>query len=133
MLGLILAGLYVAYAIVINSVAPVVAVEATLGFLWWWHIIWGAVLIGLGLLMPLLGAVVATENKALGIGLVAASPVIMFFICLIPALFLGGVYAIDSGIQGGEIVNQSHVIVGSVLYGLGVLLRLSSRNSSSKD
>jgi hypothetical protein len=54
---------------------------------------------------------------------------------MVPALFLAGVYCVDSGIQGGEIVNQKYVLIGGILYLIGLLGQLSHRttSTSSKD
>lgn len=136
MLGLILAALYVAYAIVANEVAPVAAVEATLPFLFYWHCFWGAILILVGLCVPAGGAFLAIggskgTERAAGLALLAGSPLIILLMVLGPALFIGGVYCVDSGIEAGEIVNQNHVIVGGILYGIAILLRLCSKSSSS--
>jgi hypothetical protein len=138
MLGLIFAALYVAYSVVVQDSTPLVAFESTLGFLWYWHIVWGSVLILIGLLVPLGGLVMTAaggdkKTKAAGLAVLAGSPIVFLLLLFVPGLFLGGVYCLDSGIQGGEVVNQNHVIVGGILYGLGILLRLASRGSSKSN
>ena len=91
----------------------------------------------ISLIIPLAGSILAISGdgakKAGGIALVLSSPLIMFLILLRPALFLGGVYAIDSGIESGEMINQSHLIIGCVLYGIGLLMQLNNNSSKSKD
>lgn len=138
MLGLILAALYVAYAIVANEVAPVSAVEATLPFLFYWHCFWSAIIILIGLCVPLGGAFLTLggstgKERAAGLALLAGSPLIIVLLLLGPLLFIGGVYCVDSGIEAGEIVNQNNVFVGGILYGIAILCRLCSKFSTSKD
>ena len=138
MVGLILAALYAAYAIVANEVTPVAAVEATLPFLFYWHCFWGAILVLVGLLVPLGGTLLSIGGstggeRAAGLAMLLGSPLIILLLILGPALFIGGVYCVDSGIEGGEIVNQNHVIVGGVLYGIAILCRLCSKFSTSSD
>jgi hypothetical protein len=132
MLGLILAALYVAFSLVAHDTQPVAAVESTLGFLWYWHVLLALV----GLLVPLGGMVLASgsgTDRVAGLSLLAGSPVILLLLLLIPGLFLGGVYCVDNGIQSGEIVNQNHVVVGGILYGLGILVLLANRARSSNN
>ncbi len=137
MFGLILAGLYVAYSVVFNNVQLTPAVESTLGFLWWWHIAFSCVGLLIGLLIPLIGSLIAIGGKgkerAAGAAVVLASPIILVLILFAQILFLGGVYAVDNGIENGEVVNQGSVIVGAALYGFAILMRLFNRVNSKSD
>ena len=138
MFSLILAALYVGYKVLISNVDAIVAVENTLGFLWYWHITFAVIKCLIWVLIPLFGIFLGTvsnrsEEKAMGLAMILGSPFILVFMALSSALFLGGVYAIDSGLQGGEVVNQRHLVIGCVLYGIGVLTqKFSGGGSSSK-
>lgn len=136
MLGLIFAALYTAFAIVANNTSPIAAVELTLGFLWYWHVVFSCIIGFILLAVPFIGLVVMVngnkKNKTIGAALLLGSPIILFLGALMPALFLGAVYAIDSGIQDGEVVNQNNIIVGGILYGIAILGQIIYRSSQSK-
>ena len=136
MLGLIFAVLYAAFAIVVNDVQLIAAAESTLGFLWYWHVVFAVLITVILLLVPLGGSILMlggdnAKDKGIGVAVLLSSPFIFLLGALGPALFLGAVYAVDSGIQGGEIVNQNHVIVGGVLYGVAILSQITHRSFKS--
>jgi len=139
MFSLILAALYVACRVLFSNAEPLSAFESTLGFLWIWHMTFAVMKVIIWLAVPILGAVFGAagdgNEKVAGIAAVLVSPVLLILMLISSVLFLGGVYALDSGIQNGEIVNQNHVIVGVILYFLAVLtqLRRTASSSSSKD
>jgi hypothetical protein len=141
MFSLTLAMIYVACKVMFSETEFLAAFEATLPFLWYWHMTFAVIKAGFLGLIPVIGAVLATSGKddeknwIAGLGLLAASPILFVLMMISSALFLGGVYALDSGIQGGQVINQSHVTVGCILYGLAMLgqLRGTTTSSSSKD
>lgn len=131
MLGLVFAAFYVAFAIVVNNTPPIAAIESTLGFLWYWHVVFACIIGIILLIVPIAGLFAAVnedgKQKVFGAIVMLCSPLIFLLGMMGPALFLGAVYAVDSGIQDGEIVNQTHVIVGGFLYGVGVLNQIVNR------
>ncbi len=139
MFSLILAAISVACQMLFWDVSAVAAVESTLWWLWGWHMAFAIFKIVCGLVVTVLAFVGATnavdtsgEATAVGVMIAMGSPLIMALFMIGSILFLGGVYAIDAGIQGGEVIDQSKVVLGSILYGLGVLMQYNrSRNSSS--
>ena len=136
MYSLILAALYVACRVLFSNMEPVAAVDRTLPFLWYWHFTFAIVKFIIWLLILLFGAAVASSNdreKMAGFAILAASPFLLVLFSISSALFLCGVYGLDSGIQEGSVVNQSHVVVGSVLYGLAVLLQMKTRVSTKSN
>lgn len=136
MFGLILAAIYVAYNVLVSNAEPLSAFENTLGFLWTWHIIFAASKAIIWLIVPVVGAIFGvvgdSNEKIAGVTAVVLSPLLLFAMSITSILFLSGVYALDSGIQNGEIVNQNHVILGAILYFLGVLFNIGNRSSSTK-
>jgi len=138
MFGLVLAAIYVAFHVLFSNMEPLVAVEKTLPFLWGWHMIFAVFKTVVWMLFPILGSILAfagdNKEKATGVGLLAATPIFLIIFSLSSTLFLLGVYGVDSGIEGGSINNQSHVVIGSILYFLAILLsRSNSRLNSSKN
>lgn len=139
MFSLILAALYVACRVLFSNSEPLVAFENTLGFLWYWHMTFTVLKVIIWLAVPVIGGIFGvagnSDEKLAGIAAVVLSPLLLFFMTLTSILFLGGVYACDSGIQNGEIVNQNHLVMGCILYFLGVLIQLrrTSTTSSNKD
>ena len=136
MFGLILAALYVAFSVLFYDTNAGVAVESTLPFLWYWHMTFAVIKAVIWLIVPIIGIGLGTfadktDAKLVGLGMLLGSPILLVLMAISSALFLGGIYGIDSGLQGGEVVNQSHLVIGSILYGLGALSQLSSRSSSS--
>jgi hypothetical protein len=138
MFGLILAALAVAYQMLMKNTEPVVAVESVLPFLWYWHMTWACVKFCVWLIVPVLGGLFGIggstrgERNA-GVGFLLVSPFILCLMMISSILFLGGVYGLDSGLQGGEMIKPSHVVVGGVLYGLALLSqRLSAKASNSR-
>jgi hypothetical protein len=133
MYSLMLAALYVACRVLFSNMEPVAAIERTLPFLWYWHLTFAIIKFIVWLLIPLFGAAVASSNdreRLAGAAILVASPFVLVMFLFASTLFLGGVYGLDSGIQEGSVVNQSHVVVGSVLYGLAVLLQMKARVSA---
>jgi len=110
-------------------------VAAGLPFLWYWHWTWCVIKIGFGLCLGLVGlfAVGALDGKdrVAGLALMALSPLVLVLMCVTSALYIGGVYSLQQGIVEGEVASQQHVIVGCVLYGIGVLFQLLSKSSTS--
>jgi len=136
MYSLMLAALYVACRVLFSNMEPVAAVERTLPFLWYWHLAFAIIKFIVWLLIPLFGAAVASSNdreRLAGAAILVASPFVLVMFLFASTLFLGGVYGLDSGIQEGSVVNQSHVVVGSVLYGLAVLLQMRARASTKSN
>lgn len=135
MFALILAAMVVACQMLFSNREPLAAIESVLPFVWYWHIMWLVTKFFFWLLMPLVGIISAGADddraKMGGWIILAASPFVLFGLMLKSVLFLGGVYAIDSGIQMGEIVNQSHLVVGCILYGLAILSQVMFKTSSS--
>ena len=139
MFSLILAALYVGCRVLFSDAEPLAAFENTLGFLWYWHLTF-AILKGLlWTLVPILGVAFGAsgddKQKVAGIAAVVASPFLLVLMLLSSALFLGGVYGMNSGIENGVVVNQNHLVVGVILYFIAVIsqLRSHSTSSSSKD
>lgn len=136
MFGLILSAIYVACQVLFSNAQPLSAFENTLGFLWVWHMTFAVLKAIVWLIIPVIGAIFGfvgdSNEKLAGITAVVLSPLLLIMMSITSILFLGGVYALDSGIQNGEIVNQNHVVVGAILYFLGVLFNVGNKSSSSK-
>lgn len=139
MFSLILAALYVACRVLFSNAEPLAAFENTLGFLWYWHMTFTVSKVIIWLAIPVIGAIFGaagdSNEKIAGIAAVVMSPFILALMLISSLLFLGGVYALDSGIQNGEVVNQNHLVMGCILYFLAVLtqLRRTTTSSSNKD
>lgn len=139
MFSLILAALYVACRVLFSNAEPLAAFENTLGFLWYWHMTFTVLKVIIWLAVPVIGGIFGvagnSDEKFAGIAAVILSPLLLVLMTITSVLFLGGVYALDSGIQNGEVVNQNHLVIGAILYFLAVLaqLRRTSTSSSSKD
>lgn len=139
MFSLILAALYVACRVLFSNAEPLAAFENTLGFLWYWHMTFTVLKVIIWLAVPVIGGIFGvagtSDEKIAGIAAVVVSPFILALMLISSLLFLGGVYAFDSGIQNGEVVNQNHLVMGCILYFLAVLtqLRRTASSSSNKD
>jgi len=138
MFSLILAALYVAFKVLFTETDAITAVESTFGFLWYWHLGFAVAKLVVGIVVALaamLGAASGsstTGERTAVVGFIGLlSPLLIFAFMLTSFLFLFGVYAMDSGIQGGVVVNQSRLIIGCVLYGLACLTQIRASRSSS--
>lgn len=133
MYGTIFAALYVGIS-VMSGTDLVLAVERSLPFLWYWHMTFAVVKTLVGALFPLFASfLVAAGNddeKLAGIAMWIASPFVMFLMLILSVIYLVGVSCINSGLQDGEVINQGHVIIGCVLYGLAFLLQIKGTSSS---
>jgi hypothetical protein len=137
MSGLIFAALYVAFKVLFSNTEPVAAVEMTLSFLWYWHMTFAVIKAIIWIFIPIFGGLMLgagnDKEKAAGAAIIAVSPIFLVLFSISSALFLCGVYGVNSGIQDGSVINQSHVVVGLILYGLAVLLQMKSKNSSNSN
>ena len=145
MFGLILAALYVAFAMVSHETTMETAAMWTMPFLWVWHIIWLAVFACIvGVVFLISGGATALgkgEVRAMGAaGMFVATPILMILGSIGGALFLGGVYCVGESIAvcpdtGGALPfaqwNTQLFIIGCVLYGLGALKQITTKLSSS--
>jgi hypothetical protein len=138
MFGLILAAVYVVWKIMTSDIEPLYVFENTLGFLWCWHMTFLVIKGVIWLIVPLVGALFGVagnrDEKFAGIAAVVLSPLLLFIMAISSVLFIGGVYSLDSGIQDGQIINQSRVVVGSILYFLGTMFQMKVKlNSKNND
>ena len=130
-----------AFKVLFSDTQPMSAFEATFGFLWYWHMTFAVLKVLFGVGATILGVVAGSEAadtrgerltilSLIGVG----TPLLMILLMINSLLFLGGVYAWNSGVQAGQIVNQNHFVVGCILYGLACLsqMRSASASSSSK-
>ena len=136
MFGLVLAAIYVAFHVLFSNSELLSAFEKTLPFLWYWHMIFTVFKAIVWILLPICGVFLSVagdhKEKVAGVGMLVASPILLIVFSVSSILFLLGVYGIDSGIEDGSIKNQSHVIIGFVLYFLGILVSKSSKATNSK-
>lgn len=112
-------------------------VASTFGFLWVWHWIWASVKAVVACGIGVLGLIAAGTGNAWGLAILFASPVIVVLMLISSALFLSAVYCLQLGISvdTGEVISEKHLISGVVIYGIGCLIQLGSKvsTSSSKD
>jgi hypothetical protein len=147
MIGFILAMLYVAYSVVVNSMTAESAIASTMGFLWYWHVVFAAVLgvIVAGMfILGLCGAVFGGQHdgtRAMGVlTMFVGVPLMLFLLSLGSAVFLGGVHCVGSSIARdaatGDVLpfsawNTQMLVIGCGLYGVGLLWQLMSKSTSS--
>jgi hypothetical protein len=145
MFGLILAALWIAFGVATAGITLHAGVASALPFLWVWHIIWACVF-GLVVFIIFCISGVATiggkgEVRGAGaIGMFAVTPLLILLVVIGSALFLGGVYCVDASVatcpETGAVLpfdqwNSSMLVMGCVLYGLGLLRQMTSNSSAS--
>jgi hypothetical protein len=132
---LILALLYVGYAVVVHGAASNVAVASTFGFLWYWHLTWTVVwgvIVGLIFLIGLLVTVGGKDGSTKGYGLLASfvvGPLLAFGIGLRQALFLGSVAILMKAGIGPEGPltwdkwNVAYLVIAGLMYVVAILVQ----------
>ena len=140
MFSFILAALCVAYQMLMHDVSAVASIENALPYLWTWHMVFAILKVFFSVIVIIIVLIAGwkapdtTGERAATISLILlASPLLAFLMLVNSVLFLGGVYAIDAGLEGGVVVDSGKIVLGSILYGLAVLIQLRSTSSSSKD
>lgn len=147
MFGLILSALYVAFTMVTTKVSAEVAIASTMGFLWYWHCVF-AIVFGIIVAIVFLvscGALAFGNSSTRGIGacgVFIGTPILLIAGAISVSLFLGGVYCVDASIaydsETGTVLpftdwDSQLMIMGCVLYTLGILGQISSKMSSSSN
>jgi len=141
MFGLVLAVLFLAYAVVTHM--PVeAALVSLLGFLWWWHI--AATVVVSAILLPVVlgGTTVSLAAKRPGLGalvLLGGRPLVVILMAISQTLFLGGVYLVQLASVGptGTLPlaqwNMTFVVIGCIMYVLGCLRQISAKFNISQN
>lgn len=130
MLGLILALLFVAFAVIVQSTAPNIAVYSTFTFLWWWHIGWSCALAAVVVFIFLAGFIglFASKSKLQAFAVTfLASPIIALMFAFKQALFIGAIFLLMKAGIGPEGVlpfaawNVPYVVIASLMYAIAAI------------
>lgn len=139
MFGLVIAAMIFVVTLFNTSddVTVLVPIAATFPFLWYWHWVWTgikAVFAGTLAMLGLAGLIRGKETviQGGGLALFALSPLIFIAISITSALFLTAVYCMDRGLTaGGDMVSQKYFVTGCALYGIGILVQLTTKSNTS--
>lgn len=113
---------------------PLEILDWTAYFMSWWHLGWGSAICALMALIGLAGLVASSTDSGDtkgGIIAVACGFAFMWTVACV-CVVVGATYLIHNSIEGTEIVNQTNLIVGSVLYFL-MLIVPGAKVNASKD
>lgn len=135
MFGLILALIYVAFDVLMTETGVVESVEGVLPFLWYWHMTFAVMKLCCWLIMPLIGTLLGlnggSDDRWVGLTIVAISPLFLLLVSISSVLFLTSVYAVDAALNNGVVTNQGKLILGGIMYGLATMLQVKPSSNSS--
>jgi hypothetical protein len=74
------------------------------------------------------------KKKIAGADVVGVSVVVFLAMIITSVFFLGGVYSIQKGISdSGELLSKEHIVVGCILYIIGIFVQLIFTISNKKE
>jgi len=130
MIGLILASIYVALCVV-SGTELIPAIHSVSSFLWVWYWIWTIVIYLIFLGVFIFGCLFAIKKDGVvGGTLIVGSILLAILVSISCACWIIGTYVLYYATIGG-IIETNKLICAGMLFGLGIIFSLLTKNSYS--